>query len=140
MVSEKLFSVSNFSNFWKFRNRFWYQLKTCFDKLLILSELRYFFVKILTLYKTDLKHAVTMPSPQGCCLTCALYVPNIFGFSLFAFNIFDVQANNVFRSVSAVSKSLWNKQMSEWDLYLKIINFLGSTFKVFRRNIFSVMR
>ena len=28
----------------------------------ILSELRYFFVKFLTRYKTDLKHAITMLS------------------------------------------------------------------------------
>ena len=41
-----------------------------FDKLSILTELRYFFVKILTHYTTDLKHAVTMPSHQGYCLTC----------------------------------------------------------------------
>ena len=31
------------------------------DKLSILSELRHLFVKILTHYKTDLKHDVTMP-------------------------------------------------------------------------------
>ena len=35
------------------------------DKLSILLELRYLFVKILTNYKTDLKHAVTMPLHQG---------------------------------------------------------------------------
>ena len=27
MILGKLFSFSNFSNFWKFRNRFWYQLR-----------------------------------------------------------------------------------------------------------------
>ena len=40
------------------------------DKSSILSELRYFFVKILTHRKTDLKHVVTMPLHQGYCLTC----------------------------------------------------------------------
>ena len=30
-----------------------------------------------------------------------LYIPNVFGFYLFVFNIFDVQTNNVFRNVSA---------------------------------------
>ena len=34
------------------------------DKLSIRSELRFFFVKILTHYKTDLKNAVTMPLDQ----------------------------------------------------------------------------
>ena len=33
----------------------------------ILSELRCFFVKIVTSYKRDLKHAVTMPLHQGYC-------------------------------------------------------------------------
>ena len=40
-----------FSNFWKFRNRFWYQLKNFFiDKLSILLELRYVFLTIFTHY------------------------------------------------------------------------------------------
>ena len=42
-------------------------LKIVSDKLLILFVLYYFFVKILTHYKTDLKHAVTMPLHQGYC-------------------------------------------------------------------------
>ena len=71
MIPGQFFSFSNFSNFWKFVNRFWYQVKKMiFDKLSILSELRYFSVKILTYYKTDLKHAVAMPLHQGYCLTC----------------------------------------------------------------------
>ena len=27
MISGQIFSFPNFSNFWKFRNKFWYQLK-----------------------------------------------------------------------------------------------------------------
>ena len=38
--------------------------KNVFNKLSILSELHYFFVKILTQYKKDLKHVVTMSSHQ----------------------------------------------------------------------------
>ena len=38
------------------------------DKFSILSELRYFFVKILTHYKTDLKHTVDMSLHQGYCI------------------------------------------------------------------------
>ena len=41
-----------------------------FDKLSTLSELRYFFVKILTNYKTDLRHTATMLLHHGCWLAC----------------------------------------------------------------------
>ena len=44
-------------------------LKHAFKWWWILLELRCFFVKTLTHYKTDLKHAVTMPSLQGQCVT-----------------------------------------------------------------------
>ena len=67
MISGQFSSFSNFLNFLKFRNSFWYQL--AFVKLPILSELRYFFVKILTHYKTDLKYAVKMSLFQRYCLT-----------------------------------------------------------------------
>ena len=45
-------------------------LKNPSDKLSILSELRYIFVKIFAHYKIDLKHTVTMPSNEGYSLTC----------------------------------------------------------------------
>ena len=44
-------------------------LKHAFKWWWILLELRCFFIKTLTHYKTDLKHAVTMPSLQGQCVT-----------------------------------------------------------------------
>ena len=58
--------------------------KNVSDKLSILSKLRYFFVNILTHYKRDLKHAVTMPSRQEYCLTCIygcikFYCPKVRG-------------------------------------------------------------
>ena len=36
----------------------------------MLSDLRYFFVKILTRYKTDLKFVITVPLQRDYCLTC----------------------------------------------------------------------
>ena len=57
MIWDNFFAFSSFSNLWKFRNRFWYQLKQMF--LVILAH-----------YKTDLKHSVTMIFHQGYCLTC----------------------------------------------------------------------
>ena len=45
-------------------------LKIVSDKLLMLFVLRYFFVKVLTHYETDLKHAVIRTLHQGYCLTC----------------------------------------------------------------------
>ena len=69
MISGKLFSFSNFSKVWNFRQKFRYQLKKFF-----LINYQYFwsydtvFVKILTHCKIDLKHAVTIPSDQAYCL------------------------------------------------------------------------
>ena len=37
-------------------------------------ELRYFFVKFLTHYKKDLKHAITMPSHQGYWILFDIYI------------------------------------------------------------------
>ena len=59
-------------------------LKNVSAELSILSELRYIFGKILTHYKTDLKHAVTTPLHQGYCLTCTygcmkFYCPKVRG-------------------------------------------------------------
>ena len=45
-------------------------LKYASDKLSILSDLRYIFVKIFAHYKIDLKHTVRMPSNEGYSLTC----------------------------------------------------------------------
>ena len=50
--------------FCKFRNRFYYQLKSIFSQFL------YLFVETLIHYKTGLKHTVTMLSDQGYCVTC----------------------------------------------------------------------
>ena len=37
--NQKIFSISNFSNFWKYRNKFQYQLKkNVYDELPIISE------------------------------------------------------------------------------------------------------
>ena len=69
MILGIYFLFVNFSNFWKFRNKFWYHLKKCFYKLSIHSKLQYLFVNILTHYKIDLKNAVTVPSHQGYSLT-----------------------------------------------------------------------
>ena len=45
-------------------------LKYASDKLSILSDLRYIFVKNFPHYKIDLKHTVRMPSNEGYSLTC----------------------------------------------------------------------
>ena len=57
MTLGKLFSFSRFSNFWKYRNRLW---------KMFLINYQYFWCLI---HYRDLKHAVTMPSHQGYCLT-----------------------------------------------------------------------
>ena len=69
MISGQFFSLSYFLNFLKFRDIFWCWTNV-FDKLSILSEWRYLFVKILTHFKTGLKHVVSIPQDQRCCLTC----------------------------------------------------------------------
>ena len=62
-----IFSFLNFFVNWKIDCSI--NLKHAFKWWWILLELRCFFVKTLTHYKTDLKHAVTMPSLQGQCVT-----------------------------------------------------------------------
>ena len=70
MISREFFAFSNSSNFWKFRNRFEINVNKCFWQIMNTLELRYFFAKVLTHYKTDLKYAVTMPLHQEYFLTC----------------------------------------------------------------------
>ena len=67
MISAKRFSFPNFSNFWKFRNRFWYQIEKMF-----LINYQYFwsYATFLLKFWHTVKHAVTMPSHHGYCLTC----------------------------------------------------------------------
>ena len=62
MILWQFFSSSIFWNYWKFKNRFSYQLKQMFLNMAVVSGLHYFFVKILTRYKTDPKLVVTIPS------------------------------------------------------------------------------
>ena len=49
-----IFLFSSFLNFWKFRNRFSYQLKQIFPINYMFLELRHFFVKVFRRYKTEL--------------------------------------------------------------------------------------
>ena len=62
---------SNFSNFWKFKYRFKYQVKqTCLNSDQFFQSCIFFFVKNAMHYKTDLKHAAKMPSLQRYCVIC----------------------------------------------------------------------
>ena len=60
MISRSFSGFQIFQTFKKLEIDLGNNLDKYFE-LSILPELRYFFVKLLTHYKTDLKHAVTMP-------------------------------------------------------------------------------